>query len=58
MPKGAFEQILVEKIVADAWRLRRIRLLEAALYHRQERAAKLDVASRRQSAFEKNIFTP
>jgi hypothetical protein len=29
-PQGALEEILAEKIVADAWRLRRIPQLEAA----------------------------
>jgi hypothetical protein len=31
-PQGAFEEMLVEKISADAWRLRRVPVLEAALH--------------------------
>lgn len=33
-PKGALEEVLAEKIVADAWRLRRVPVLEAALHER------------------------
>jgi hypothetical protein len=33
-PQGELETILTERIVADAWRLRRVALLEAALYRR------------------------
>jgi hypothetical protein len=35
-PRGALEEILADKIVADAWRLRRVPGLEAAL-HRRDR---------------------
>jgi len=31
-PQGAFEEMLVEKISADVWRLRRVPVLEAALH--------------------------
>jgi hypothetical protein len=31
-PWGAIEEVLVDKIVADAWRLRRVPALEAALH--------------------------
>src|SRR5262245_50747642 len=33
-PQGELEGALVEKIVSDFWRLRRVPLLEAALYRR------------------------
>ena len=33
-PQGALEEILVEKIVTDTWRLRRVPVLEAALHKR------------------------
>lgn len=33
-PLGALEATLAEKIVADAWRLRRVALLESAIYAR------------------------
>lgn len=33
-PQGALEEILAERIVADAWRLRRVPQLEAALHSR------------------------
>ena len=36
-PQGALEEILAEKVVANAWRLRRVPPLEAALYWREER---------------------
>ena len=36
-PQGALEEILAEKVVADAWRLRRVSPLEAALYWREKR---------------------
>jgi len=38
-PKGSLESVLAEKIVIDFWRLRRVPILEAAIYRRalQER---------------------
>jgi hypothetical protein len=51
-PQGALEEILAEKIVADAWRLRRIPQFEAALYHREDRQAKVDDARREKSSHE------
>jgi hypothetical protein len=33
-PQGAMEEVLVEKIIADAWRRRRVPTLEAALHAR------------------------
>ena len=36
-PRGVLEGVLVDKIVADAWRLRRVPMLEAAMHARDER---------------------
>ena len=36
-PQGALEEALAEKIVADAWRLRRVPIIEATLYRRGHR---------------------
>jgi hypothetical protein len=35
-PRGVLEGVLVDKIVADAWRLRRVPILEAAMHARVE----------------------
>jgi len=35
-PQGALEELLADKIVADAWRVRRVPVLEAALHARGE----------------------
>jgi hypothetical protein len=51
-PNSALENTLVETIVADAWRLRRIPRLEAALWEREEREAKLQTARREMRAYE------
>ncbi|HVN64129.1 MAG TPA: hypothetical protein VMT58_05795 [Candidatus Binataceae bacterium] len=53
-PVGALEEIFAEKIVTDAWRIRRIPGLEAALHRRAQReglieAARDEVASFRPS---------
>jgi hypothetical protein len=40
-PQGALEKIFVEKIVADAWRFRRIPQFEAALYHYEEKQIRI-----------------
>ena len=57
MPQGALEEILADKIVVDAWRLRRIHLLEATLYRREERAAKIGSARAAVAAYEKSLLT-
>jgi len=36
-PRGVLEEVLADKIVADAWRLRRVPILEAAMHTRDER---------------------
>jgi hypothetical protein len=38
-PQGELEEALAEKIVADLWRLRRVPVLESALYKRGEMGA-------------------
>lgn len=43
-PVGALEEIFAEKIVADAWRLRRIPELEAALHRRARREGLIEAA--------------
>jgi hypothetical protein len=53
-PQGTQEEILAEKIVADAWRLRRIPQLEAALYWREDRQVKWEAAWREKSSCETN----
>jgi hypothetical protein len=35
-PQGALEEVLAEEIVADAWRLRRVPILEATVHARDE----------------------
>jgi hypothetical protein len=40
-PQSALEEIIVEKIVADAWRFRRIPQFEAALYHYEEKQIRI-----------------
>ena len=55
-PQGALEQIFAEKIVADAWRLRRAQQLVPALYRREEREAELEVARREKSSCETSFF--
>jgi len=40
-PRGALEEVLVGKIVADAWRLRRVPLLEAAIHARDKHDVEL-----------------
>jgi hypothetical protein len=55
-PQGALEEIFAEKIVADAWRFRRALQLVAALYQREERAAKLEAARREKSSCETSFF--
>jgi hypothetical protein len=52
VPQGALEEVLVEKIVADAWRLRRVPQLEAALYWREKRQNALSAASAEVSSCE------
>jgi hypothetical protein len=51
-PNSALEHTLAETIVADAWRLRRIPRLEAALWEREERKAKLEAARSEMRAYE------
>ncbi|HUO05784.1 MAG TPA: hypothetical protein VMU16_11365 [Candidatus Binataceae bacterium] len=56
-PVGALEEIFAEKIVTDAWRIRRIPGLEAALHRRARHeglieAARAEAASYRPSALE------
>jgi hypothetical protein len=55
-PKGLLEEILVEKIVAEAWRLRRARVLEVAVYQREELRAKLGAARHEVTKFERDVF--
>lgn len=43
-PVGELEAMLAEKIVADAWRLRRVPKLEAAIYRRSYEERVLEVA--------------
>jgi len=40
-PRGALEEVLVDKIVADAWRLRRVPMLEAAIHARDKHEIEL-----------------
>ena len=51
-PQGALEEILAEKVVADAWRLRRVSQMEAALYWREKRQKALSAASAKVSSAE------
>ena len=55
-PQGALEEFLAEKIVADAWRLRRVPQLEAALYRREEREARLEAVRKEKSSCETSIL--
>ena len=55
-PQGALEEILAEKVVADAWRLRRVPPLEAALYWREERQKALSAASAKVSSYETSFM--
>ena len=41
-PRGMLEEVLVDKIVADAWRLRRVPRLEAAIHARDKHEVELD----------------
>ena len=43
-PKSVLGKIFVEKIVADAWRFRRIPHFEAALYQREEKDSRVQAA--------------
>lgn len=45
-PEGALQGVFAEKIVADAWRLRRIPELEAAVHRREYQLANILKASR------------
>jgi hypothetical protein len=59
-PEGALEEVLAEKIVADAWRLKRIPEFEAALHRGQDYQIRLaveyaKVKSHEMSAEEKMI---
>ena len=42
-PRGMLEEVLVDKIVADAWRVRRVPLLEAAIHAREKAEHHLEV---------------
>jgi hypothetical protein len=55
-PQGALEEIFAEKVVADAWRLRRVPPLEAALYWREERQKALSAASAKVSSCETSLM--
>jgi hypothetical protein len=44
-PQGALEKIFVEKIVADAWRFRRIPNFEAALYQYEEKEIRVQAVN-------------
>lgn len=73
-PQGALEEMLVDEIVADAWRLRRIPILEAAVHARDQQelivnetsaqiaginaAAVRDIAIEMLLRSEKREFTP
>jgi hypothetical protein len=54
-PQRPLEEFLVDRIVMDAWRLRRIYHLEAALYQCEERAAKIRSAHEGVAKYEKNL---
>lgn len=53
-PEGALEEALAEKIAADAWRLKRIPALEAALHQHESQQRRLSEAREKVKSYETN----
>jgi hypothetical protein len=53
-PQGELEGALVEKLVSDIWRLRRVPILEAALYRRGFQEVLVEKAVNERSRYETN----
>jgi hypothetical protein len=57
-PQGAFEEVLADKIVADAWRLKRVPVLQAAIHERRQKHSVVSRLQSRANSFQKVVYEP